>query len=178
MTETTIPTLADLEAIAYLDESGQIPPQFEGKVGVYAIFDESRVLQYIGYSRDVYLSLKQHLVRQPQACYWVKVQTIQRPSRSILEEIRNAWIAENGATPTGNGPDAEAWNQPIDAKATLSDAEKAEYHRLDELSQIKFLKKAARRVEATVLEQLKARGVQMDLRFNPKMKEEGLLDLK
>jgi hypothetical protein len=29
-----------------------------------------------------------------------------------------------------------------------------------------------------VLDQLKARGVQMDLRFNPKLKEDGLLDLK
>ena len=56
--------------------------------------------------------------------------------------------------------------------------EQAEYARLEEVNQIKYLKKIARRVEAEILATLKARGVQMDLRFNPKLKESGLLDLK
>jgi hypothetical protein len=176
--EMTLPTLASLEFVPYLDETGHIPTQFEGKVGVYAIFDESQALHYIGYSRDIYLSLKQHLVRQPQSCYWLKTQTIERPQRTILEEIRHAWVTENGSTPAGNGADADAWNQPMNAKATMSEAEKAEYQRLDELGQIKYLKKIARRLESEVLEKLKARGVEMELRFNPKLKEEGLLDLK
>jgi|GEM_PF-3436174 len=45
-------------------------PFFKGSV--YAIFDQKKVLQFVGYSRDVYLSLKQHLVRQPQQCYWLR----------------------------------------------------------------------------------------------------------
>ncbi|NJM84930.1 MAG: GIY-YIG nuclease family protein, partial [Leptolyngbyaceae cyanobacterium RM2_2_21] len=88
MTQTSIPVLAQLEALPYLDESGQIPDQFQGKVGTYAIFDQAQILQYVGYSRDVALSLKQHLMRQPTACYWVKVQTIERPSRTVLEGIK------------------------------------------------------------------------------------------
>ncbi len=67
-TETNLPSLATLEYLPYIDDSGQIPEQFQGKIGVYAIFDQEKVLQFIGYSRDVYLSLKQHLVRQPQQC--------------------------------------------------------------------------------------------------------------
>lgn len=176
--ETTLPTLASLEFVPYLDETGHIPTQFEGKVGVYAIFDDSQTLQYIGYSRDIFLSLKQHLVRQPQSCYWLKTQTIDRPKRTLLEDIRTAWITENGSMPAGNRDDADRWNQPLNAKATMSEAEQAEYQKLDELGQIKYLKKIARRLESEVLEKLQARGVEMELRFNPKMKEEGLLDLK
>lgn len=175
--QTTIPALNELEFVPYLQD-GQIPTDFERKVGVYAIFDEAQTLRYIGYSRNVYLSLKQHLVRQPEACYWIKVQCIERPSRTVLEDIQAAWIAENGALPDGNGAIAHLWNQPIDAKQTLTESDKAEYERLDDLGKIKFLKQTARRVEATVLEKLEARGVKMDLRFNPKLKEDGLLDLK
>jgi len=180
--------LSTLEFVSYLSDShegfalqnrGLVPNQFQGKVGVYAIFDADKVLQYIGYSRDIYLSLKQHLVRQPQFCYWLKVQTIDRPSRTILESIRDAWIAENNALPLGNGADADDWNQPIDVKQTMTAEEQASFaNAINEAAQVKVLKQVARRVEAKVLETLKTRGVQEEIRFNPKLKEEGLLDLK
>lgn len=82
-TETAIPSLASLEYIPFIDTKGQLPEQFQSRVGVYAIFDREQKLQYVGYSRDVDLSLKQHLVRQPQKCYWLKVQTTDRPSRAF-----------------------------------------------------------------------------------------------
>jgi hypothetical protein len=171
-------TLADLEYLPYLSEAGETTEAFSGKVGVYAIFDRAQILQFIGFSRDVSLSLKQHLVRQPEGCYWLKVQTIDRPSRTILEEIRSAWISENGETPLGNSTDEALWNQPIDAKAQMTDEEKQTYAAMDELGKIKTLKQAARRVEAEVFIRLEKRGVNMSLRFDPKLKEEGLLGLK
>lgn len=177
---TDIPSLASLEYIPYVDADGHLPEQFQGKVGVYAICDRDRVLQFVGYSRDVYLSLKQHLVRQPQHCYWLKVETIERPSRTVLETIRTAWIAENGATPAGNGADEAKWTQPIDVKILLTPDEEASYQQAAglEMEQAKILKKAARRVEADILAAIAARGVQAEIRFNPKIKENGLLDLK
>lgn len=179
-TETNISSLATLESFAYIDESGQLPEQFSGKIGVYAIFDQEKALQFVGYSRDVYLSLKQHLVRQPQKCYWVKVQTIERPNRTILESIENAWIAENGIVPDGNGENKQKWTDPIDAKAVMTPEEQANYQNplIDDLAQMKIIKNVARRVEAEILSVLAARGLQMQVRFNPKLKEEGLLDLK
>ena len=176
--QTTTPTLASLEAFSYLDDEGLIPTHIERKVGIYAIFDQNSQLRYVGYSRDVYLSLKQHLVRQPQACYWVKVQTVDRPSRTLLEGIRDAWIEENGSVPSGNDTEANAWNQPIDAKLSMTEEDKIAYEQSEELGRIKLLKKIARRVEAEILKVLEVRGVKMDLRFNPKLKENGLLDLK
>ncbi|GAB4239908.1 MAG: GIY-YIG nuclease family protein [Stanieria sp.] len=176
--QTEISTLANLDYIAYLNEEGDLQEDFQGKIGVYAIFDQEKILQFIGYSRDIYLSLKQHLVRQPQSCYWLKIQTIARPNRTILEEIRQTWISENGKMPPGNGEQEVLWIQPIDTKFAMTEEEKAQYQTSDELGQIKILKKVARRREEEVKEQLKQRGVTMDIRFNPKLKEQGLLDLK
>ncbi len=178
--EINIPALANLEYFPYIDEHGQLPEIYQGKIGVYAIFNQEQVLQFVGYSRDVYLSLKQHLVRQPQECYWVKVQTISRPSRTILENIENAWIAENGSVPLGNADNQEIWTQPINVKPLMTSEEQEKYHHPanDELAEIKIIKNVARRVEAEILLVLKERGLQEQFRFSPKLKEEGLLDLK
>ncbi len=173
-------TLTDL--VPFLDSQGQLMPGFEGQVGVYAIFDQTKTLQYVGYSRDVALSLKQHLIRQPQGCYWLRVQTIERPNRTQLEQIRDQWLAEwvaaTGRPPAGNAEQVILWNQPIDAKTQMTSAEQAAYAASDEPGRIKTLKQVARRVETEVLAALEARGVQMPIRFDPKAKEAGLLDLK
>src|SRR4028118_602574 len=102
ISETPIPRLMDLDYLPYLDETGNLPERLQGKIGIYAIFNHDKILQIVNYSRDIYLSLKQHLVRLPQSCYWLKVQTIERPNRTQLENIRNAWIEENGVKPAGN----------------------------------------------------------------------------
>jgi hypothetical protein len=179
MTEE-IQNLASLELFPYIDSEGKLPEFVQGKIGVYGIFDNEKVLQFVGYSRDIYLSLKQHLVRQPLQCYWLKVQTIDRPNRTILESIRESWIAENGSLPTGNDTDAALWNDPIDTKNVMTAAEVASYDGIvaDEIAKDKLLKNVARRVENEILSQLKARGVTEEIRFNPKLKTSGLLDLK
>lgn len=176
--ETQIPSITALEYIPYLDDTGNLPEQLSGKIGIYAIFDQEKNLQFVSYSRDIYLSVKQHLVRQPKSCYWLKVQTIDRPNRTMLENIRDAWIAENGVKPVGNDADEAIWTQPIDAKTSMTEEDKQSYEKGDELMQMKLLKNVARRVEAEILEDLKSRGVQTEIRFNPKLKENGLLDLK
>jgi hypothetical protein len=177
-TQTQTPGLDLLEYLPYLDNDGDIDSNLQGKIGIYAIFDSNKQMQYVGYSRDVYLSLKQHLIRQPQSCYWVKVQTIDRPSRKILEEISRTWIAKNGVVPVGNGTALADWNEPIDAKPAMTEAEKAQYRQSEPAKQIKILKQVARRVEAQILQKLSDRGANTDFRFNPKLKEKGLLDLK
>ena len=177
-TETNIPTLASLEYFPYLDAEGQLPTQFQGKVGVYAIFDRDKVLQYVGYSRDVDLSLKQHIVRQAPKCYWVKVQTSDRPSRTVLESIKEAWLAENNPSPASETSEASQWTDPIDATLTMTAEEQSSYDAGDGLIQAKLLKNIARRVEQQILAKLDERGLKTQIRFNPKLKEKGLLDLK
>jgi hypothetical protein len=178
--EINIPSLKSLEYFPYIHEDGEILEKFTNKIGVYAIFDQEQTLQFIGYSRDVYLSLKQHLIRQPQKCYWLKVQTIERPSRTILENIENAWISENNNPSLGSQENKEKWLNSIDVKLLMTPAERTNYTNplLDELDQIKVLKNVARRVESEILGLLEARGLKTQIRFNPKLKEQGLLDLK
>ena len=176
--QTEIPALKTLEYVSYLDENGNLPENLIGKTGVYAIFNQDKVLQFVGYSRDIYFSLQQHLIRQLDNCYWLKVETINRPNRTRLENIRQAWLQENGGVPPGNSTDEAKWTQPIDAKTTMTDIEKQEYEQSEEIAKIKLLKKVARRVQAEIEKQLQSRGVQTEIRFSPIAKEKGLLDLK
>lgn len=120
----------------------------------------------------------QHLVRQPQKCYWLKTYTILQPSRTLLQDIQDAWITENQNTPCGNDRDRALWLDPIDVKITMSEGDRKTYEQSDELGKTKLLKQVARRYEAQIIEKLKQRGVTAELRFNPKLKEQGLLDLK
>lgn len=170
-------SLTKLPLTAYIDNNGYVNDSLNGKIGLYAIFNQDKILEYIGYSRNLLLSLKQHLVRQPEKCHWCKTHIINRPSRSILEEIKQDWIVENGSIPMGNGENEHLWTQPIDAKIHMSAEEKEHYHSLDELDKTKFLKKIARKQEEVVKTALVKRGVKFDVRFNPKLKEQGLLDL-
>jgi hypothetical protein len=55
--------------------------------------------------------------------------------------------------------------------------ETAKFPEMEEIAQSKLLKQVARRVEATIMEKLQARGLQTEIRFNPKTKERGLLDI-
>jgi hypothetical protein len=173
-----IPSLDSLELLPYINESGELPQSLQNQIGIYAIFDQSQALQFVGYSRDIYLSLKQHLVRQPEHCYGVKATTIDRPNRTFLESVQSAWIAENGSVPTGNGEAHPLWLDPIATNYAMTAAESAGFGDLDGLAQIKLLKQVARRVEETILAKLQQRGVKAEIRFSPKLKEQGLLDLK
>ncbi|NEQ49847.1 MAG: GIY-YIG nuclease family protein [Leptolyngbya sp. SIO3F4] len=171
------PTLASLDMQPYLVE-GELPSGLDGKVGIYAIFDESQALQYVGYSRDISVGLTQHLVRCPQQCHWFKFHTVARPSRTLLDEIRNAWLAEYGAIPPGNGDQQMAWEKPIDAKTFMTDAERDAIANAEPSETNKLLKQLARRVEADVKAKVADRGAQIAIKFNPKLKEQGVLALK
>lgn len=173
-----IPSLSNLDFLPYINDTGELPIELQNQIGIYAIFDRQKILQFVGYSRDIYLSLKQHLVRRPEDCYSIKVTTIDRPNRTFLTEVQSAWIAENGSIPVGNDKDSSIWLDPIDTNYAMTAAESASLADLDGVAQIKLLKQVARRVEGTILERLKQRGVQTEIRFNPKLKEQGLLDLK
>lgn len=171
------PTLASLAMYPYLLD-GELPPDLTGKVGIYAIFDQSQALQYVGYSRDISIGLTQHLVRCPRQCYWFKVYTVERPSRTVLDGIRSAWLNEYGSIPPGNGEQQQLWEKPIDAKVFMTDAERDAIANAEPSQTNKLLKQLARRVEADVKANVADRGAQIAIKFNPKLKEQGILALK
>ncbi|MEM9212812.1 MAG: GIY-YIG nuclease family protein [Cyanobacteria bacterium P01_F01_bin.150] len=178
-TEPHAPSLADLDFSPYVDEDGCLPKHYSKVVGIYAIFDQTKCLQFVGYSRDVTMSLKQHLVRCPELCGWIKVQTIERPKRAILEAIETAWIEENGNRPPGNDTDTERWTQPINIKRQMTPDEQALYTAAtSDVGQTKILKKVALRVESDIKATLKDRGVKESFQFDPKLKAQGLLNIR
>lgn len=170
--------LSELSWHSYVTPEGLVNPIAAGKIGVYGVANQLEVIQYIGFSRDIYLSLRQHLIRQPQACYFFKFLGIERPSRTELDRIRQQWLGELDYRPVGNGAAQPAWEHPIDVKATMTAEMLATWSGLDELAQIKYLKDLARQKEAEILQALAERQITEPLRFNPKLKENGLLDLK
>ncbi|MGF1515856.1 MAG: GIY-YIG nuclease family protein [Elainellaceae cyanobacterium] len=171
-------SLSALPFIPYISDDGQLPDDLN-KVGIYAIFNADKVLQFVGYSRDIGLSLKQHLIRCPQDCHWLKAHTIERPKRSTLEAIEAAWVAEDGAVPPGNRDGETIWTEPVDAKLQMTADEQATYAKAPgELEQMKTLKRVARRVEEAIATQIQARGLKEQIRFDPKLKEQGLLGVK
>lgn len=182
-TSKEVTPLRDLEFLPYLNEEGLITVCSEptAKASVYAIFDNERVLQYIGISRQVHSSMRLHFARMPLKCYYVKIQNISKPSRSLLELIKDKWIEENGSLPSGNdgGPEQNMWENPLDCKPLMTDEE---IGKLEEAGagppKAKVLKNVARRVEAQLEKGFLARNCKERLRFDPKLKEKGLLDLK
>ncbi|BDA39328.1 GIY-YIG nuclease family protein [Candidatus Atelocyanobacterium thalassae] len=177
-TKNKIPSLQSLNYSSYLNNDGLIDETLCKKIGVYAIFNKDKHIQFIGYSRDIYLSLKQHLVRQPDNCYWLKFEIIDHPNRSILEEIKMDWISQYENCILKNREYEAFWTQPIDAKIQMTEEDRTIYANSDEISQVKLLKKIARQVQNNIEKCLLNRGSNVEIRFNPKLKEKGLLDLK
>lgn len=168
----SIPRLTEVPFVPYLDPTGNVTSDLEGKIGVYAVFDAERSLQYVGISRDIASSLKLHIVRVPSQCHWLKFNTVSKPSRTVLSEMQTAWLGDLAV-------DTDLWEQPLDCRKLMTDEEKHQLEQaINEAEQEKVLKNVARRVEKDVLAQLAARGIAFDVRFNPKRKSEGILDVK
>jgi hypothetical protein len=168
----SIPSLAEIPFVPYLDPSGQVSADLEGKIGVYAIFNEEKSLEYVGISRDIASSLKLHIVRVPSHCHWLKFTTVAKPSRTVLSEMQAAWLGDLTI-------DTELWEQPLDCRRLMNDDEKRQLEQaINEAEQEKVLKNVARRIEKDILAQLADRGVAFEVRFNPKRKGEGILDIK
>lgn len=175
--------LSDLPLVPYLTEEGRFTncTQPGAKATVYAIFDDETVLQYIGVSRQILQSMRLHFARMPQHCAFVKVQHINKPSRALLEAIRDSWIEESGGSAPGNdnGPLQNRWENPLDCKPLMTQEEKDKWaEAAPGPPKGKVLKNVARRIESGLEEVYLARNCTEDLRFDPKLKEQGLLDLK
>ncbi|MEH2420634.1 MAG: GIY-YIG nuclease family protein [Nostoc sp.] len=115
--------IIDLEAWSAAAQNAKI-------AGVYAVLDAERCMQYIGYSRNVLLSLNGHVTQNgQQKCAFVRVQAFKFPKRQEMEDLRDAWIAELESTPPGNATDREMWASTIGeaAKAVMSEAERQAY---------------------------------------------------
>lgn len=98
--------------------------------GVYAVIDTSHKTQYIGYSRNILLSLNGHIAQNGREnCAFLRVQTFKFPKREEMENLRDTWIAELGSIPPGNGAESDLWASTVGqaARAAMSADEQKAY---------------------------------------------------
>jgi hypothetical protein len=97
--------------------------------GVYAVLDQQQQTQYIGYSRNVALSLRSHLTAHgAKTCALVRVEPFKFPKREEMERLRDRWLAELPNMPSGNTANGEWAGTVRDAAIqVMSDTEKALY---------------------------------------------------
>eukprot|EP00240_Pyramimonas_obovata_P002427 CAMPEP_0118959546 /NCGR_PEP_ID=MMETSP1169-20130426/63183_1 /TAXON_ID=36882 /ORGANISM="Pyramimonas obovata, Strain CCMP722" /LENGTH=521 /DNA_ID=CAMNT_0006907683 /DNA_START=112 /DNA_END=1677 /DNA_ORIENTATION=+ len=106
----------------------------EKPLGVYAVYDAKKEVQYVGYSRNVVVALKTHLKRLgAETCAYTRVMVFANKAmatRANMEaEVKN-WIREVESTPPGNAPEGrERWDELSAAVAAqaMSPAELAAY---------------------------------------------------
>jgi len=116
----------------------------------------------------------------PSECYFFKIQTVDRPSRTILDEIKKVWFDEAGV-PTDNdsGERQARWEGAINVQkhVELSAVETKALADMSSDNTIKTLRDICRRVQQDIEDVLGARGYKGRIQFNPKLKEQGLLDV-
>jgi hypothetical protein len=96
--------------------------------GVYAVLDCDRQTQFIGYSRNVSLSLRSHLAQKGDAvCALVKVQPFKFPKRDAMAALQADWIATLPSPPPGNVDGTWASTVREAASQTMSAAEREAY---------------------------------------------------
>lgn len=99
--------------------------------GVYAIYNNEDQIQYVGYSRNVIMSLKSHRGGVgPSRCCSVRVKIFTDPSllsKGRLEQEKNMWLDEYGVPP-GNSTDQDLWDsgRVLSVKA-MSEEERQDY---------------------------------------------------
>ncbi|CAM9412307.1 unnamed protein product, partial [Sphacelaria rigidula] len=83
------------------------------------------------------------------------VQHIARPSRSLLEIVKDAWIKENGSVPKGNdeGEMQAMWENPLNTVLLYTDEDK-EYiaEKREKGKEVNGIKDVARRFESVKIE--------------------------
>ncbi|XGV98747.1 MAG: hypothetical protein ACAF41_07360 [Leptolyngbya sp. BL-A-14] len=98
--------------------------------GVYAVSGSDHRIHYVGYSRNVALSLKGHLAQLgSDICALVQVEPSKVSKREAMEAQRQAWLAQLDYTPSGNADASELWASTVGeaAIAVMSATERQAY---------------------------------------------------
>ncbi|KAI5061793.1 hypothetical protein GOP47_0022332 [Adiantum capillus-veneris] len=98
--------------------------------GVFSLYNNQHALQYVGFSRNVIVSLRSHVHKfGRETCAFVRVKAYSDSAmitRIRLEEERQKWISMCESPPPGNSVEKDLWEGGIGA-AVMSETEKIEY---------------------------------------------------
>ncbi|CAF2123149.1 hypothetical protein HID58_009959 [Brassica napus] len=105
-------------AVKSLGETEQLPiaeaESIPAESGVYAVYDKSDELQFVGISRNIGASVSTHVKSVPELCGSVKVVGIvEEPDKAVLTQAWKSWIEEHikvtGKVPPGNKSGNNTW---------------------------------------------------------------------
>eukprot|EP01023_Acetabularia_acetabulum_P014162 TRINITY_DN16957_c0_g3_i1.p1 TRINITY_DN16957_c0_g3~~TRINITY_DN16957_c0_g3_i1.p1 ORF type:complete len:313 (+),score=43.49 TRINITY_DN16957_c0_g3_i1:58-996(+) len=106
--------LSDTEMIPVFDENKSMH-NFPSSPGIYAVYDPEGTLQYIGLTRKINLSMRNHIDELPHLVSSVKYYIIPGGAREKLMEAWKAWLQEaittSGVVPPGNQAGQVKWQQ-------------------------------------------------------------------
>ncbi len=170
----TTPTQEAYETGILISETGELAPEVGASVvGVFAILDTAGAVRHVGISRDVATSLARCLVRQPTVAHSYRLQRFRRPSRAALEEVRAAWAAHA----TDPATEWDAINVLSDTRVSAAAMERIEASEPGP-ERARAQKAACREVQKIVEEELAGRGLTQRIKFAPKLKDKGILDVE
>lgn len=115
------PKLEDLEMNGVLNVQGYINPDMppEAQAWVVALYDEAKILQYIGFSKDLRGTLRTLFARRPDRAHSYRSLALTAMDQEAMLAVRNAWFDQNFGPPPGNKLPTEraAWQKPPEALA-------------------------------------------------------------
>ncbi|KAF5940977.1 hypothetical protein HYC85_022144 [Camellia sinensis] len=109
--------LSEADSVGVPPESDEIPGKFPVDSGVYAVYDENGVLQFVGISRNIAASVLTHRKSVPELCWSIKVGVVDEPDRTTLTQ---AWKSLDGRTHSIHWKGNTTWvRQPPKKKPDL-----------------------------------------------------------
>ncbi|KAF8054129.1 hypothetical protein N665_1345s0002 [Sinapis alba] len=104
-------------AVKSLGETEQLPiaeaESIPAESGVYAVYDKSEELQFVGISRNIGASVSAHVKSVPELCGSVKVGIVEEADKAVLTQAWKSWIEEHikvtGKVPPGNKSGNNTW---------------------------------------------------------------------
>ena len=160
-----IASLSSLPFKSVISVDGEVHPEQEEREGVessvFAVFDQARQLQFVGFSKHLKNSLRTMLGRQSDFCYFYKHVDFPHINQEEMLGVRNAWFEENHGAPPGNTPQKiKLWQQPLFAGGVSEKGKQV----------------AAKQLLETILKRLDQRGLREEFVPNEDMLLEGKVE--
>ncbi|KAK9054941.1 hypothetical protein SSX86_026020 [Deinandra increscens subsp. villosa] len=105
--------LSETERVPVPPESDAVSSLFPSASGVYAVYDKSGEMQFVGLSRNIQASILFHQKSVPELCGSIKVGVVDNPDRTALTDAWKSWMEEHieltGKVPPGNEKGNTTW---------------------------------------------------------------------
>ena len=158
-----LPSMDTLPFKSIISVEGEVhPEEREGiEASVFAVFDQAKQLQFIGFSKHLKNSLRTILGRQSDYCYYYKHVDSPYMNQEEMVSLRDLWIEENHGMPEGLKPGKrQLWQQPAVAGGVSERG--------------KLI--AAKQMLETTLKKLDQRGLKEEMLPDEELLKEGKVD--